>query len=78
MPLVSYRNANFIKNEITGIHVPDHIVDRYKPDMSKEEAEWVGAEIASEIIEKLSPYADGYYFMLPFNRVSLMDKIRVV
>jgi homocysteine S-methyltransferase len=77
MPLVSYRNANFIKNEITGIHVPDDIVNRYHPDMSKEEAEWVGANIASEIIEKLSPYADGYYFMLPFNRVSFMEKIRI-
>ena len=77
MPLVSYRNANFIKNEITGIHVPDEVVNRYHPDMSKEEAEWVGAEIANEIIEKLSPFADGYYFMLPFNRVSLMDKILV-
>lgn len=78
MPLVSYRNANFIKNEITGIHVPEEIVNRYSPDMTKEEAEWVGATIASEIIEKLSPYADGYYFMLPFNRVSLMEKIRIV
>ncbi len=78
MPLVSYRNANFIKNEITGIHVPDEIVNRYRPDMSKEEAEWTGAEIANEIIEKLSPFADGYYFMLPFNRVSLMDKIRII
>lgn len=78
MPLVSYRNANFIKNEITGIHVPDEVVNRYKPDMSKEEAEVVGAEIASEIIEKLSPFADGYYFMLPFNRVSLMEKIRII
>ncbi|MDF2472365.1 MAG: Methionine synthase (cobalamin-dependent), methyltransferase domain [Anaerocolumna sp.] len=78
MPLVSYRNANFIKNEITGIHVPDEVVARYRPDMTKEEAEWVGAQIASEIIEKLSPYADGYYFMLPFNRVSLMEKIRIV
>ncbi|MDE7422680.1 MAG: bifunctional homocysteine S-methyltransferase/methylenetetrahydrofolate reductase [Lachnospiraceae bacterium] len=77
MPLVSYRNANFIKNEMTGIHVPDEIVERYTPDMSKEEAEWVGAKIASEIIEKLSPYADGYYFMLPFNRVSLMEKIEI-
>ncbi len=75
MPLVSYRNANFIKNEMTGIHVPDEIVNRYYPDMSKEEAEVVGAQIASEIIEKLSDFADGYYFMLPFNRVSLMDKI---
>ncbi|MDF2588741.1 MAG: Methionine synthase (cobalamin-dependent), methyltransferase domain [Anaerocolumna sp.] len=78
MPLVSFRNANFIKNEITGINVPDDIVNRYHPDMSKEEAEWVGAEIASEIIAKLSDKADGYYFMLPFNRVSLMDKIRIV
>ena len=75
MPLVSYRNANFIKNELTGINVPDEIVERYSPDMSKEEAEWVGAQIANEIIEKLSPIADGYYFMLPFNRVSLMEKI---
>lgn len=75
MPLVSYRNANFIKNEMTGINVPDEIVARYSMDMSKEEAEIVGAEIASEIIEQLSDFADGYYFMLPFNRVSLMDKI---
>ena len=75
MPLVSYRNANFIKNEMTGINVPDEIVERYHPDMSKEEAEIVGAQIANEIIEQISDFADGYYFMLPFNRVSLMDKI---
>ncbi len=77
MPLVSYRNANFIKNEITGIHVPDEIIARYSPDMTKEESETVGAKIASEIIEELNPFADGYYFMLPFNRVSLMEKIKV-
>lgn len=75
MPLVSYRNANFIKNEMTGIHVPDEIVARYHPDMTKEQAELVGAQIANELIEQLSPYADGYYFMLPFNRTSLMNKI---
>lgn len=77
MPLVSYRNANFIKNEIMGINVPDEIIDRYRSDMSKEEGEIIGAEIANEIIEKLSPFADGYYFMLPFNRVSIMDKIKI-
>lgn len=75
MPLVSFRNANFIKNEMTGINVPDEILERYHPDMSKEEAEMVGAQIASEIIEEIADVADGYYFMLPFNRVSLMDKI---
>ena len=77
MPLVSYRNANFVKNEISGIHIPDSIVNRYQPDMTKEEAEIVGAAIANEVIQKLNPIADGYYFMLPFNRTSLLDKIVV-
>lgn len=75
MPLVSYRNANFIKNELTGIHVPEEIVNRYRPDMSREEAEITGAQIANEIIAMTKDFADGYYFMLPFNRVSLMQKI---
>lgn len=75
MPLVSYRNACFIKNEISGINVPDEIVNRYSPEMTKEEAENVGVSIALEMMEQLEPIADGYYFMLPFNRVSLMEKI---
>lgn len=77
MPFTSYRNANFVKNEMAGIHVPENIVSRYTPDMGREEAEIIGAEIASEIIEELHTFADGYYFMLPFNRVSFMDKIKI-
>ncbi|MFT4143975.1 MAG: bifunctional homocysteine S-methyltransferase/methylenetetrahydrofolate reductase [Mobilitalea sp.] len=75
MPLISYRNACFIKNEISGINVPEEIVARYHPDMSKEEAEQAGAAIAIEVMDMLDKVADGYYFMLPFNRVSLMEKI---
>lgn len=75
MPLVSYRNACFIKNEITGIYVPDEIVARYKPEMTKEEGQKVGAEIAKEMMVLLDDIADGFYFMLPFNRVSLMEQI---
>ena len=75
MPLVSYRNACFIKNEMSQINVPDSTLARYRQDMSREEAEQVGAEIAREMMKLLEPVADGYYFMLPFNRVSLMDKI---
>ena len=75
MPLVSYKNARFIKNEMPQIYVPEEIMNRYHPEMSREEAEEVGAEIAREVIQMLEPIADGYYLMLPFNRVSLMDKI---
>lgn len=77
MPFVSYTNANFIKNEFSGIRVPDEIVLRYSKDMSKEEAENVGASLGKELVKKLEPYADGYYFMLPFNRVSMFEKMNL-
>jgi len=64
-----------MKNEFIGIDIPDDIVARYKPEMSKEEGEEIGAQIARELMKKLDPIVDGYYFMLPFNRVSLIDKI---
>lgn len=74
MPLVSYRNASFIQNEITGIHVPDYIVDKFDPDMSRKDGETVGVNIVRKVMEKLSDVADGYYFMLPFNRVHLVER----
>lgn len=75
MPLVSYRNACFIRNEMGQINIPDEIIARYRADMTREEAENVGAAIAREVMGFLEPVADGYYFMLPFNRVSLLPKI---
>ena len=75
MPLVSYRNAVFMKNEITGIHVPDQIIAQYDKDMSREEAQSVGVRIAAEIAEKLRETADGYYFMVPFNRARMIAEI---
>lgn len=77
MPFVSYTNANFIKNEFSGIHVPDEIVSRYSKEMDKEEAENIGASLGKELVNKLEPYADGYYFMLPFNRVSMFEKMNL-
>lgn len=72
MPLVSYRNASFIQNEITGIHVPDEVVQAFSPDMTREEGERVGTGIAGSVMRKLESIADGYYFMLPFNRAKLV------
>lgn len=75
MPLVSYRNANFVKNELVGINVPGEVVAQYRPDMSREEGEQTGVRLALSMMEKMDAFVDGYYFMLPFNRVSLMEKI---
>lgn len=75
MPLVSYKNALFMKNEMPGIDVADDIVKRYDPKMSRKDAEETATEISVEIGQKAVDFADGFYLMTPFNRVSLVNGI---
>ena len=75
MPLVSYKNALFMKNEMPGISVPDSIVNQYHPEMSREEAETIAEKVCVEIGKKAMDFADGYYLMTPFNRVTLVNRI---
>ena len=75
MPLVSRRNALFIKNEMPGIHVPDEVVAKYKEGASREEFEEAAIEISKQIIEMGKGIGAGFYFMTPFNRVSLVKSI---
>ena len=64
-----------MKNEMTGINVTDEILSRYRADMSKEEGEETGIQIAREIIAKTTDFVDGYYFSFLFNRVHMLKKI---
>ena len=75
MPLVSYRNALFMKNEMPGIHVNDEILNRYDPEMSREEAEDTAVALCLDIAEALRGAADGFYLMTPFHRVVLVNRI---
>ncbi|MEE1219468.1 MAG: bifunctional homocysteine S-methyltransferase/methylenetetrahydrofolate reductase [Ruminococcus sp.] len=75
MPLISRKNALFMKNEITGINVTDEIVSRYSENATKEEGEAVGIAIAREIMDYTKDFVDGYYFSFPFNRVYLLKEI---
>lgn len=75
MPLVSMKNAMFMKNEMAGISVTDETVNRYRADMSREEGERVGISIAREIMDYTKDFAAGYYYSIPFNRVYLLDQI---
>lgn len=75
MPLISRKNALFMKNEMAGIHIPDEVVERYGEDMTRRQGEETGIAIAKEIIELSSGFADGFYFSLPFNRVSVLEAV---
>lgn len=75
MPLVSYRNAHFLNNEVAGIRIPENIINKFDKDMGKEEAELLGIEIAVEIANKMKDHVQGFYFITPFNRVQMIMKI---
>lgn len=75
MPLVSFRNAWYMSNEVPGIHIPESYLSRFSPDMNREEAARVGVEIAVEIARAARPHADGFYFMTPFNRAEIVRDI---
>jgi len=73
-PVVSHRNACFLNNEISGMHVCDEIVRLYE-HLSREESEDLAVRISREVARAIAPYTDGYYLMTPFKRVSLMARI---
>ncbi len=75
MPLISRRNALFMKNEISGIYIPDEVADRYPEKGTKEEGEAIGISIAKEVMEYTKDFVDGYYFSFPFNRVHMLSQI---
>ncbi|NRU23163.1 5,10-methylenetetrahydrofolate reductase [Clostridium beijerinckii] len=75
LPVVSYRNAMFLNNELPGVTIPDKYVQMFSENMSKEEAQEIGVKITVEIGKKLKGIADGLYFITPFNRVNMLIEI---
>jgi homocysteine S-methyltransferase len=73
-PVVSYRNACFLNNEIAGIRVSDEIAAQYE-GKNREEAEELAVSISVDIIRRITPYTDGLYLMTPFSRVPLIARI---
>ncbi|NLM78138.1 MAG: bifunctional homocysteine S-methyltransferase/methylenetetrahydrofolate reductase [Ruminococcaceae bacterium] len=75
MPLVSYRNAQFLSHEVPGIRIPEHILIRFHPDQGKEEALETGLATAVELAGMIRGEADGLYLIAPFNRSSLITHL---
>jgi homocysteine S-methyltransferase len=72
-PLVSVRNAEFLANEVPGVTVPDHIIDRMRRAnaVSKEHAVREGLAIAREMLERVRPLVAGVQVSAPFGKAEL-------
>jgi len=74
MPLVSYRNASYMDQEVPGIRIPSEIIDSFRPDMTREEAEQTGLKQILELAAQVKNHADGFYLVAPFNRAYLIQE----
>lgn len=67
-PLASFRNAEFLNNEVPGVVVPPAILERMKKVEGKEESRAEGIVIAREILEGIRGRVEGAQISAPFGR----------
>src|SRR2546428_8480822 len=72
-PLLSYRNAQFMNNEVPGVSVSDEVMERMRiaSEKSKEHALREGVTIARETLERVRDQVAGVQVSAPLGRVDL-------
>src|SRR3954453_246318 len=72
-PLLSYRNAQFMNNEVPGVSVPDDVMERMRiaSEKSKEHAMREGVTIARETLARVRERVAGVQVSAPLGRVDL-------
>ncbi|HCV44321.1 MAG TPA: bifunctional homocysteine S-methyltransferase/methylenetetrahydrofolate reductase, partial [Bacteroidetes bacterium] len=68
-PLVSYRNAEFMNNEVPGASVPPEILDRMRKTTTKEEGFAEGVKIAKETYQYVKGEVAGIQLSAPMGRI---------
>ena len=75
LPLASFRNAEFLHNEVPGMQIPEEIRKRMEKVGSGPEARDEGIRIAQEALRACAPQVQGVYIMPPFNRFESALKV---
>ncbi len=74
IPVVSYRNAVYMNNEVSGITVDEAVTARYE-GLDRAAGEELATEISVAVARETAPYVDGYYMITPFGRTGLVRRI---
>jgi methionine synthase / methylenetetrahydrofolate reductase(NADPH) len=70
-PLLSFKNAEFMNNEVPGVVVPPSILDRMAKCQTKEQGRAEGIEIARETIERIRNRVAGFQVSAPLGNVEI-------
>ena len=71
LPLVSYKNAEFLHNEVPGMQIPEAIRERMRTTPGGEAARKEGVKIAREMLFAVRERVQGAYLMPPLGRYEL-------
>ena len=74
-PLASYRNAEFMQNEVPGVVVPEKVMVRMAKANTKEGQRDVGIQIARESIDAIRSRIQGVQVSAPFGNVNTAIRV---
>jgi homocysteine S-methyltransferase len=77
-PLTSYRNAEFMNNEVPGVSVPQAIMDRMRKADTGERARAEGVKIAQETLLSIRNLVQGAQIAAPFGRYAMTVEVAEV
>ena len=75
LPLTSFRNAEFMNNEVPGISVPPAVMERMRAADSGERARQEGLKIAQETLQEIRSLVQGVQIAAPFGRYALAVEV---
>jgi homocysteine S-methyltransferase len=70
-PFTSFKNTEFMANEVPGVVVPHDLLERMSKATTKDQGRKIGIEIAREMIETLRPHVAGFAVSAPFGNVKI-------
>jgi methionine synthase / methylenetetrahydrofolate reductase(NADPH) len=74
-PLTSFRNAEFLNNEVPGIVIPSGILNRMRQADIGEKARAEGVKIAQEILLEVRELVQGVVISAPFGRYAMVVEV---
>ncbi|HUU13748.1 MAG TPA: bifunctional homocysteine S-methyltransferase/methylenetetrahydrofolate reductase [Terriglobia bacterium] len=77
-PLTSYRNAEFMNNEVPGVSVPPEIMERMRKADTGERARAEGTKIAQETLLEIRGLVQGVQIGAPFGRYAMAVEVAQV
>ena len=74
-PLTSYRNAEFMNNEVPGVSVPQSVMERMREADTGERARAEGVRIAQETLLAIRDLVQGVQIAPPFGRYAMAVEV---